>query len=112
MVIKRSYSLSARSSSRLFWSQAQPINGTDSTTCPCNSRPSRQSRFSSRRILTSGGCQKLLARYFEQSDYLLAPDTGESLKEVVDGLPRFQVVEETLYRHARTDKNRRASQNL
>ena len=79
---------------------------------PGNSRRSRQSRFSSRRIFTSGGSQKLLARSFEQGDDLLTSDTGKSLDKVVDGLPCFKVFEETLDRYSRTNENRCTSQNL
>src|SRR2546428_5996106 len=71
-----------------------------------------QGKSFSRRIFTSAGSQKLLARSFEQSDDLLAPDTGKSLGKVVDGLPRFEMIEETLHRHACTNENWRASENL
>jgi hypothetical protein len=63
-------------------------------------------------VRKSGSSQKRLARSFEQGDNLLAPDTGKSLDKVVDGLPRFEMIEQTLHRHACTNENWRASQNL
>jgi len=112
IVMNTSYCPLARASSSPFFRPAQPIRGTESTTCPDNSRRSRQSRFSSSRILTSGGSQEVLARPFEQRDDLLAPDARKPLKEVIDGLPSFEVSKQALHRDARAGENRRATEDF
>lgn len=79
MVRSTSYCPSARASNSPFFRPAHPINGAESTMCPDNSRRSRQSRFSSRRIFTSGRSQEVLTRFFQQGYDLFAPDTGKTL---------------------------------
>jgi hypothetical protein len=112
IVMNTSYCPLARVSSSPFFRPAHPIRGTESTICPDNSRRSRQSRFSSSRILTSGGSQEILARSFEQRDDLLAPDARKPLKKVIDGLPSFEVSKQALHRYARAGENRRATEDF
>ncbi len=95
-----------------FFRPAQPISGTDSTLWPGKSRRRRQSRFSSRRIFTSCRLQNLPARGFKQGDYLLPLHTGKPLQEIVDGIARLKVVEETLDWNAGASEYWRSAKNL
>src|SRR5688572_19407685 len=112
IVSNTSKRFSASASSVPFLNPAQPMSGTDSTVWPGKSRRNRQSRFSSRRILTSGRGQQLLAKLFQHGNHLLPPHAGESFQKIVDRIPGLQVIEKALYRHARADEDRRPAQNL
>lgn len=52
------------------------------------------------------------SRFFQESDHLLAFNTWESFEELLDRIARFQMIKETLHRHARPGKNRLAAKNL
>lgn len=103
---------SAWASSAPFFRPAQPISGTDSTSWPGRSRRSRQSRFSSSRILTSGRLQQPLARFLQDGNHLVPPHAGEPLEEIVNRIAGLQVVEEALHRHPRADEHRRAPEDV
>src|SRR6266508_1181716 len=112
IVTSASNRFSASSSKAPFLSPAQPMSGTDSTVCPGKSRLSRQSRFSSSKILTSSRLQQLLAEFVQHGDYLLAPNTGKTLKEINNGVSRSQVIEQALHGHTRADEHRRTPQDF
>src|SRR6266487_7091041 len=105
IVIKTSNFSCARSS-RTFSIPAQPINATDPTSCPGKSRSSRQSKFSSSKILNSRRLENFLVRLFQQGNDLLAFYAGKPFQKVIDRFARFQVSEKTLDRHPRSDKHR------
>jgi hypothetical protein len=54
----------------------------------------------------------MLSRFFQESDHLLARYAGESLEELLDRVARFQMIEQTLHRHACPSKNRLTTKNL
>jgi hypothetical protein len=54
----------------------------------------------------------MLSRFFQESDHLLALYAGESLEELLDRIARFQMIEQTLHRHASTSENRLAAKNF
>lgn len=54
----------------------------------------------------------MLSRFFRESDHLFARYAGESLEELLDRVARFQMIEQTLYRHACPSKNRLTTKNL
>src|SRR5688572_23920249 len=74
------------------------------------SRRKRQSRLSSRRILTSGRDQKLHTNLFKYGNPPLAARWG-ILREIADRMPGLQMIEQTFHRHARADEDRRPDQN-
>src|SRR6266566_2609798 len=105
------------STSKLFWasvssapflSPAQPISGTDSTVCPGKSRRRRQSRFSSRRILTSRRGQKFLAKLCQ---HLLTPHAGKPFEKIVNRIAGLQMIEQALNRHTSADEHHGPTQN-
>src|SRR5437016_14464215 len=73
---------------------------------------SRQSKFSSSRILKSGWREHLLSKIVQQGDNLLAFHAGKPLQKFIDRCASFQVIEKALDRHARAHENRFTSENL
>ena len=60
--------------------------------------------------LTCG--DRLLSCFFQQRDNLFALHTGKSLKEILDGIARLQMIEQTFYRDTRPSKNRFATEDF
>ncbi len=54
----------------------------------------------------------MLSRFFQESDHLLALYAWEALEKVLDGIARFQVIEQTLHGDAGPSKNRLAAKNF
>src|SRR5262249_34809223 len=54
----------------------------------------------------------LLSCFFQQRDNLFPCDTGKSFKEILDGIARLQMIEQTLYRDTGSGKNRFATEDL
>ena len=54
----------------------------------------------------------VLSCFFQKRDYLFPLYTGESFEELLDGIARLQMIEQTLYRDARPGKNRFATEDL
>ena len=111
IVIKTSNFSCARSSRMPFSIPAQPINATDPTSCPGKSRSSRQSKFSSSKILNSRRLENFLVRLFQQGNDLLAFYAGKPFQKVIDRFARFQVSKKALDRHSRPNKHRFAAKN-
>jgi hypothetical protein len=60
--------------------------------------------------LTRG--DRVLSCFFQQRDDLCPLHTGKSFEELLDGIARLQMIEQTLYGHARPGKNRFASEDF
>jgi hypothetical protein len=110
IVSNTSNSFSAWESSAPFFKPAQPINGTDLTSCPGRSRSKRQSRFSSRRIFTSGRLQEFVTGFFQDRDHLFPLYARKTLKEIIDRIPALKMIEQALHRDTCTNKHRRAAE--
>ena len=54
----------------------------------------------------------VLACFFQQRDDLFALHTGKSFEELLDGIARLQMIEQTLYRDTRSGKNRFATEDF
>jgi hypothetical protein len=54
----------------------------------------------------------MLPRFFEESDYLLAFHAWEALEKILDGIARFQMIEQTLDRHSSPSENRLPAKNF
>jgi hypothetical protein len=50
--------------------------------------------------------------FHEESEHLLSRDCRESVEEIVDGLPSFQILDECLHRHPRPTKYGCAAKNV
>ena len=50
--------------------------------------------------------------FFQQRNHLFAFDTRKAIQKIFNGIAGFKVIEETLHRHARTDKDRITPKNL
>ena len=53
-----------------------------------------------------------LSCFFQQRDDLFSLHTGKSFEELLDGIARLQMIEQTLYRDTRPGKNRFATEDL
>src|SRR5690242_8509706 len=98
-----------RLNSSPFFRPDQPNSRTTCTSWPLISllSSSGSDSSSSSRI----GRQRV-ARKFQCSDRLLAGHGGEGLEEILKRLPRFQIVEQVLNRHARARKDGRSALDL
>ena len=105
-------SCAARARSFPFFNPAQPILGTDLTSWPGRNCSSRQFRFSSSRIFTSGVGEDFLFHFLEHGQHLRALHAGESIEKNLDRIAGFEMVEQALYRHARTFEDQCAAENL
>jgi len=105
-------SLAARAKSFPFLMEAQPILGTLVTLCPVSSRPSRQSRHSSRRIFISDGCEHSFLGFFQKRDDLRARNGGETFQKIVDGVSRFDVIHQRLHGNPCSGKARSSAHNF
>ena len=112
IVSNTSNCFSASMRSAPFFRPAQPISGTDFTSCPGKSRLSRQSRFSSRRIFTSGWLEKLFARLFQDPNDLRAFHAWETFEEIVNRIAGLQVIEQALHRNACANEHRCAAKDI
>ena len=54
----------------------------------------------------------MLSCFFQQRDYLFPLYTGESFEELLDGIARLQMIEQTLYRDARPGENGFATEDF
>lgn len=57
-------------------------------------------------------CQRCLSRHFKDRNSVLACHVGEILKENIQRIASFEVIEQRLNRHARTCKHRPAAKAL
>jgi hypothetical protein len=54
----------------------------------------------------------VLSRFFQQRDDLFPLHTGKSFQELLDGIARLQMIEQTLYRDTRPGRNRFATEDF
>lgn len=52
------------------------------------------------------------ARFFEDGDHLLALYAGKTFEKIVDGIARFQVIEQAAHWHARASEDAFATEDL
>src|SRR6185436_17355949 len=102
----------ARASKRPFLMPCQPISCTVLTSWPGSSRPSRQSRHSSRSSFTSAQGEQLFGGSLDEGDHLLPTHSGKAGEEFVNRLATFEVIYEVLDRNARASENRRAAKDI
>lgn len=106
------FSCAARASSLPFFSPAQPIRGTDFTSWPGRNFSSRQSRFSSSRILTSGVGADFRFHFLEHGEDLRTLHAGETFQKIAGRIAGLEVVEQALHRHARAFEDQRAAEDF
>src|SRR5437764_9334521 len=99
----------SRRRSSPFFMPAQPAWGTVITSWPVSSSASSRGRHSSRRMRNR---VERLSRNFECRDCLVAADGGKGLQKIVQTVASLQAVDQILHRHASTDKNRSAAENI
>src|SRR5713226_9053531 len=92
-------SCASRSSSPFVF-PLHPISGTVGASCPANSRFSFRGRHSSSRTFMVLGQQSLFDQ-FQNAFGLASADAGEISEEVLESVARIQIINESLYRHAR-----------
>lgn len=90
----------------------ESMRGTDLTSCPGRNRSSRQSKFSSIRILTSDVGEDFRFHFFEHGQHLRTFHAGEAFEKNFDGIAGLEMVEQTLHRHARAFEDQRAAQDF
>ena len=54
----------------------------------------------------------MLSCFFQQRDDVFPLHTGKSFEELLDGIARLQMIEQTLYRDTRSGKNRFATEDF
>ena len=54
----------------------------------------------------------MLARFFQESDHLLALYAWEALEKVLDGIASLQMIEQTLYWNAGPSEDRLTAKNF
>src|SRR6266571_2106042 len=104
---KPSASISLRSS--LLRLLDHPRSTTVLTSCPVNSRLSGRGTHSSSRSRTS---LRHLTPELQRRDSLLASNTWEVVQKLVEGIARFEIVVKGLDRHASTDKDGLATEDV
>ena len=109
IVTSASYSAPIRRRSSPFVMPVQPRTTTVSTLWPSSAAARSTGSCSSRRTRTS---QQRSAREVERRDRLVALHGWELAEKLVQGFAAFEVVEQRLDRHARTDKHRRAPEDV
>src|SRR3990172_5174960 len=86
------------------------MRGPELTSCPGRNRSSRQSRFSSSRILTSDVGEYFRFHFLEHGQHLRTFHAGKTFEKNFDGIAGLEMVEQTLHRHARTFEYQRTAQ--
>src|ERR1035437_3710520 len=112
MVNRTSKCSCARARSLLFVNPAQPMRGMDLTSCPGRNCSSRQFRFSSKRILTSGVGENFHFHFLEHGQHLRTFHAGETVQKNLDGIAGLEVVEKALHGHARPLEHQRAAKDV
>ncbi len=59
-----------------------------------------------------GRGERVLPRFFKESDDLRSLYAGKSLEKLLDRIARFQMIEKTLHRDASSGKNRLSAKNF
>src|SRR5437016_4434700 len=101
MVIKTSNWSWARASSLPLANPAQPIRGTDLTSCPGRNRSNRRLRFSSKSIFTSAVGRDQCFHLLQDGQHLLSLYAGETIEKDLDGVTGLEMIEQALHRHSR-----------
>src|ERR1019366_9225470 len=101
-----------RARSLPFFNPAHPLRGTDWTSWPGRGFSSRQSRFSSSRILTSGVGVDFRFHFLEHGQHLRAFHAGETFQKIFNGIAGLEMIEEALHRDARALEDQRAAEDF
>ena len=86
-----------------------------SLTGKCPAKPSGQALVQQDAHALGSGCggpQQRVLGQLQRGNRLKPRDGWEVLKELIERMPAFEIVNEGLYGHARADKDRRAAENL
>src|SRR5258706_16328286 len=79
---------------------------------PDRKRSSRQSRFSSSRILTSDVGEDFRFHFLEHGEDLRTFHAGETFQKIAGRIAGLEMVEQALHRHARAFEYQRAAEDF